>query len=203
VTALDPCTRGLLVTWDAATWRAGSAGGLYHLFRRAGSCRPPDDPSWELVATDLTDTTYLDPTIIVGVAYSYLVEAEDEAAPVACPPGRRGGPADWACGTPEAVADPGDPDASRLISLSPFLRAVGYEQDVRGGPATAVTFTWALAPARDRVTFVDVWRSPWADSLRRHAPRAPGDTWRDPSPTEARLLFYKVFNVTECGTPGE
>ena len=31
----------------------------------------------------------------------------------------------------------------------------------------------------------------------------PGDAWRDPDPTEARLLFYKVFNVTECGTRGQ
>lgn len=198
---VDPCVRGIRLRWEPATWRPGSLGGVHHVYRREGDCAPADDASWELLASDLVGLELLDVTTTVGVAYSYLVEAEDEPAEAPCDPGLRGGPAARTCASPAALADPGDPEAPLLVSLSPHLRAAGYEQDFIGGPATAVTFSWALAPARDPATHVDAHRSDRASLLLPHERRVPGDTWRDAEP-EGSLLFYRFFNVTECGTRG-
>jgi hypothetical protein len=187
--------------WLDATWRPGSPGGVYNLYRREGACAAAGDPSWQVLALGLTATAWMDTTTRVGIAYSYLVEAEDAPAQNPCLPGPfMGGPTASTCAAPEGAIDPGDPDEPRLISLSPWLRAVGYERVGTNGPCTAVTFTWALAPGIDPRTHAEIWRSDRADMLSPLDRSPPGVTWRDPDPTAYWLYFYKVFNATDCGS---
>ena len=201
VSIIDPCRRGLVVAWLDAAWRPGSPGGVYNLYRREGACAPPGDPSWQVLALGLTATTWMDTTTRIGVAYSYLVEAEDAPAANPCRPGPfMGGSSAATCAAPEGAIDPGDPDEPLLISLSPWLRAVGYERVGTNGPCTAVTFTWALAPGIDPRTHAEIWRSERPDLLSPLDRSLPGVIWRDPDPTAYWLYFYKVFNATDCGS---
>jgi hypothetical protein len=195
----DPCTAAIRVRWQEAAWRPGSAGGVYNLYRREGSCVNADDPSWELLVTGLTGLEHLDETVEEGTAYTYLVEAEDEAAPFPCRPGpHMGGPSEAACADPEQLVDDGDPLRDVLVGLSPWLRATGWWRsfaplEVHAG------FTWEQAPGVDPRTHFQVWRSdvPW--DLRMHEPGVAAREWTDPGAEGARLYFYKVYNVTECG----
>jgi hypothetical protein len=203
-TPVDPCVRGIEVSWDDAVWRPGSPGGVYNVYRREGDCAPGDDPSWAPLATGLSVSPYLDESTEVGVAYSYLVEAEDAPAEGACRPGpAAGGPTDSVCATPAEVVDPGDPDEDLLVSLTPYLRAIpGSQRDFPGDPATSVEFTWALTPGLDPRTHFEVWRSDVPSDLLRNDPLVWDTSWTDRAAGGARLLFYEVYNATECGTLG-
>lgn len=203
VATIAPCRRGLVISWAAATWRAGSPGGAYNVYRRAGSCVAPGDPTWALLAMGLPGLSFTDSSAQVGIAYSYLVEAEDAPAGGCAPGPFMGGPTASACATPENIVDPGDPDEARLITLSPYLRASGYERVGPSGPCTAVTFSWALAPALDPATHAEIWRSDRPDMLAPLERNAVGASWRDPDPTGAWLYFYKVFNASDCGSVRE
>jgi hypothetical protein len=203
VSSTGACSEGLTVSWEAAAWRPGSPGGVYDVYRRAGTCAPRDDASWQLVATGLSASPHRDATAQPGIAYSYLVEAEDAPAPGPCDPGpAQGGSTAAACAAPEAVMIV-DPDAGRLVSLSPHLRGTSYERLVPAGPASAATFDWSRAPALDPATHVEVWRSDRADALLPVELRAAGTAWRDADAGASWLLFYEVVNATDCGTRGD
>jgi hypothetical protein len=201
VSTIAPCTRGLSLTWEPATFRPGSPGGVYNVYRRSGDCAPHGDPSWQLLAAGLASPPYADRATEAGASYSYLVEAEDAPASGACMPGpAQGGPTAASCATPSPIADPGDPDAARLVSLSPHLRATGYERVAPGGPAATVSFAWPTAPDVDPATHQEAWRSDRADQLLPVDLSVDGRSWRDPDATGSWLYFYKVFNATDCGT---
>jgi hypothetical protein len=201
---IDPCIRGIDLTWDEAAWRPGSPGGVYNVYRREGGCADPDDPSWELLATGLPGSPFRDDTTQTGVAYSYLVEAEDEPAPWPCRPGPwAGGPAAAACADPERVVDPGDPDLDLLVTLNPYLRATGCWKAVPPGTDLTVSFSWALAPDLDPRTYFEVWRAdvPWALQPLDRGVRST--VWTDLAAGGPRLWFYKAYNATGCGSLGE
>jgi hypothetical protein len=173
------------------------------VYRREGTCADADDASWLLLASGLAALEHFDPTALQGVAYTYRVEAEDAAASGACRPGPdHGGPTASGCALPEAATDPGDPDEARLVSLSPWLRATGYDRAAPAGPCSNVTFAWTLAPDVDPATHVEVWRSDRPDALRLLDRDVRARSWRDPDASGPRVLFYKVFNATDCGTLG-
>jgi hypothetical protein len=201
VRTIDPCVRGLEVTWTDATWRPGSPGGVYNIYRREGGCAPHDDPSWTLLATGLAGPPYLDDTAVVGTEYSYLVEAEDEPADAPCDPGPfAGGPTGAVCAVPERATDPGDPQEPLLVTLNPYLRATGYLRRFVGDPDMEVGFTWVTAPGIDPSTSFDLYRSdlPW--DLQPYDEQLPDPSWTDTAASGAYLWFYEAYNVTGCGT---
>ncbi len=204
VTDAGPCVPGLDVTWLEPQWRPGSPGGVVNIYRRDGACAAVDDPSWVLVASGLVTPPWRDITAVTGRTHAYLIEAEDAAAEGACGPGpSHGGPTGRRCARPNGgIADPGDPDAGRLVSFSPHLRAQGYERQAPGGVASAVTFHWPTLPPLDPATHVEAWRGTDPRALVRVAPDVSTPSWRDPSASDAWLLFYKIFNATTCGTLG-
>jgi hypothetical protein len=199
VTASGPCRASLVVTWDAATWRPGSPGGVYNVYRLDGECAPDDDATWSLVAAGLVSTRYEDVAVAPGAAHAYLVEAEDAAASVPCWPGPTlGGPTARTCAW--AVATSGEDPVEDLVSLSPWLRGTGYDREAPGGRATGATFAWIGAPAVASGTHLEVWRGDRADLLLPVAVDVRDTTWRDAGAHVAPLLFYSVHNATECGT---
>jgi hypothetical protein len=178
-TLIAPCTRGVSLSWEPAQWRPGSPGGVTNVYRRVGGCAPQGDASWERLATGLVAPPFVDLSTVVGVAYTYLVEAEDAPAPGACMPGpAMGGPTAATCAAPAPIVDPGDPDAARLVTLSPWLRALGYERIAPHEGAQAVTFSWAGAPDVDPATHVEAWRGDRPDQLHPLDLRVSGTSWR-------------------------
>lgn len=187
----DPCGAGLELRWDPAVFHGPDGTGVYHVYRSEVSC--DDALAAGPVASGLTGTSWFDASTIPGVAYHYVVEAEDS----------RGG-------SPCADVGPSFGGAVTRVCVDPpivdFEDTVGPNTDVgwtlraSDGTEDSVFFYWTdpglVDGERFRVgrstepvnrPFEDISRGPMRDPdfLDRRAPDA--------------LYFYDVRVVDGCG----
>jgi hypothetical protein len=101
----DPCAAsGITIEWDPAVFFGRTGSGTYHVYRvdgAAGRCPVPfvlgqstGDPPLVL---GLTATTFADATALPGVAYRYLVQAEDATSNSCVRGPHNNGPSASAC----------------------------------------------------------------------------------------------------------
>ncbi len=198
IAAPDPCLAVLTVDWEPAVWPAGTPPGVYHLFRREGSCAPADDPSWELIASNLTATSWTDRSAEPGIDWSYRLTAEADDAPSGCRPGPAfGGSTNTACASPEAQRAPAPLPTPE--GLSPWLRVGGVERPSLGAAAEAVTLSWAGARSGAADDRLEVLKGDRPELLLARPAALSGTRWRDANAGEAGLLFYRVRRVGPCG----
>ena len=69
--ATTPANNQIQVTWTAGTPAAAS----YNVYRAVGSCASPG--TFTRIASGVTGTSYLDPTVSGGTTYAYKIEAAD------------------------------------------------------------------------------------------------------------------------------
>lgn len=86
VTAADPCTDGIELTWGAATWRGAAGAGYYNVYRSTISCADALSTPGNLLVQGLLTTTYMDSSTLGGTTYYYVVEAEDGTGNSSCAP---------------------------------------------------------------------------------------------------------------------
>lgn len=198
----DPCLEALFLAWEPAVWPAGVMSGVYHVHRRSGGCAAAADPGWDLVASGLTETSWVDLEASSGVDWSYLVTAEADDGPAGCRPGPAfGGSSVSRCATPAALRSPEPPEAP--AGLSPWLRVGNVERATPSGPVDAVTLSWAGAPdpaAEDRT---EILRSDRPQALLPLPESPAGTSWKDRGAGASPLLFYRVRRVGPCGSVSE
>lgn len=194
----DPCHAAADLSWTPAEWPDGATGGVYHVYRREGGCAPPEDPSWELLATGLEETAWRDRNVPPGRAWTWRIVAEADDAGTGCGGGPLwNGSADSACAEPQRFRAPMPPDPPPPVS--PWLRVHDPERDRLGGPCRAVTLSWHGAPEAPADSTVEVRRSNRPELLRPWARPDEEGRWRDDATEGEALLFYRIRRLGPCG----
>ncbi len=131
-----PCSRGIDVSWTAATFPGSSGAGTYSVYRSEVSCA--DALTRRPVVSGLTGTAWRDVSTRGGRVYHYVVEAESADRAVACRPT---GPKNAGAVARACVAAPVMDDAD----MTPPAGAMTLLRVRRAGDD--VTLSWAGARA--------------------------------------------------------
>jgi hypothetical protein len=187
----DPCGAGLRLSWTPAAFHGPDGTGIYHVYRSEISCA--DALAGGPVATGLTGTAWTDAATVPGVAYYYVVEAEDSRGSSPCP---LVGPAQGGAATRVCV----DPPVVDLEDLIGPDSDVGWTLRASEGTEDSVFFTWGdvglVDGERYRVGRADVPAGRPFDDISRGPMRDP--EFEDRRAPDA-LYFYDVRVVDACG----
>lgn len=145
----DPCTRGLLVSWEAASFPSGS--GHYEI-RRGDSCLTAE-ASAELLPRPVTNS-FLDSTTAAGQTWTYALLAVDDingtTARLCAGSGTDVDGSDFTA-TPTAAPDPACPGHPvQLAATGPAGATFAWDLDRDGTPelsGTPATTSWPVAGA--------------------------------------------------------
>ncbi|MEM7247129.1 MAG: hypothetical protein AAF533_17410 [Acidobacteriota bacterium] len=184
----DPCSTGVDLSWDAATFPF-SGTGVYNIYRSEVSCeealmRGP-------LVTGLTDTNWSDTSTVDGLTYHYVVEAEDERMSTGCETagGDHGGAAVRLCLDPvtEAASVP-FPDG-----VYATLRAANVGEEV--------TMLWADARALDAGEAYHLLKTSEHPTMPWVQVNPAGDTARSFTETDTRSTrqFFDLRIESLCG----
>jgi hypothetical protein len=188
-TAADPasCSRGIDVSWPAATFFDG--GGVYNVFRSEIDCadaliQPP-------LVTGLTGTSWTDSSIVTGVMYYYVVQAEDDPPSTACgtPGAFQAGPSATSCTAPVSDAWDGTLDPAEFWDA---LRVAHAGEQVTLDMSRARSLL-----AGEHFHVLKAVASPTAAFTRVSAEGLAATTWSE-TDASAALQFFDVRIASSC-----